>query len=429
VRLFLAILLVAIPAFARGPSTTSNNDTCDIGVTPAATLLLPYFEVDFKQPMPKATHTVVTVVNVSPLPRMANVTLWTDMAYPALWFPLFLDPYAMRSVDLFDVFARGAIGGPGAEGAGCADLPKTLSPAQLTDLQQAFTTGNVVPCPVSEGVGDVHANAIGYATIDLVAGCSTANPWSKEHFGELLLYDNVLIGDYVQLDAKSAHGGPLVHIRAIPEGGPAGAVVSTNLPYTFYDRYTVGLPSRTSDRRQPLPSAFAVRHIEDKSKGLSTSLQVWREGVAAGGASCRELGSNRNLDHAEVVRFDEHENATINFWCGIIPECIGPPRTSTALVWPAILLPSASTSGDSVGWVYLNLNNYGSTAYSAATGRDFRIYGATRQSQNWMIATMFAGSANAFDLPAAPLGNGCSPAPLPTTDPRGVIGPARNSTP
>ena len=33
--------------FAGGqPATTNNADSCDIGVTPAATLLLPYFEVD-----------------------------------------------------------------------------------------------------------------------------------------------------------------------------------------------------------------------------------------------------------------------------------------------------------------------------------------------------------------------------------------------
>jgi hypothetical protein len=35
------------PGVASGPTTTNNDDSCDIGVAPAATLLLPYFEVDF----------------------------------------------------------------------------------------------------------------------------------------------------------------------------------------------------------------------------------------------------------------------------------------------------------------------------------------------------------------------------------------------
>ena len=57
----LATLVMAAPVFAvqrnlvvapnatfaaGSPSTTNNSDSCDIGVTPAATLLLPYFEVD-----------------------------------------------------------------------------------------------------------------------------------------------------------------------------------------------------------------------------------------------------------------------------------------------------------------------------------------------------------------------------------------------
>ena len=55
----LAMFVVAGSAFAArggrrgcdvphrlGPATTNNDDSCDIGAAPAATLLLPYFEVD-----------------------------------------------------------------------------------------------------------------------------------------------------------------------------------------------------------------------------------------------------------------------------------------------------------------------------------------------------------------------------------------------
>src|ERR1051326_7325863 len=59
---------------AFGPSTTNNNDTCDIGTTPAATLLLPYFNVDFGGG--NTSNTIFTVVNTSRFPQIAHVVLW-----------------------------------------------------------------------------------------------------------------------------------------------------------------------------------------------------------------------------------------------------------------------------------------------------------------------------------------------------------------
>ncbi|MCU1228905.1 MAG: hypothetical protein JWO97_1789, partial [Acidobacteria bacterium] len=49
----LAILLTATIASAASvakPIVTENNASCEIGNYPAATLLLPYFEVDFRAP-------------------------------------------------------------------------------------------------------------------------------------------------------------------------------------------------------------------------------------------------------------------------------------------------------------------------------------------------------------------------------------------
>ncbi|HEX7151675.1 MAG TPA: hypothetical protein VF618_09325 [Thermoanaerobaculia bacterium] len=41
---FLAAMLL-LPFAAAGAATTNHDDTCDIAQLPAATLLLPYFEV------------------------------------------------------------------------------------------------------------------------------------------------------------------------------------------------------------------------------------------------------------------------------------------------------------------------------------------------------------------------------------------------
>ena len=58
---------------ASGPTTTNNDDSCDIGVAPAATLLLPYFEVDFGSPQTTARQTLFTITNVSAFPQIAHV--------------------------------------------------------------------------------------------------------------------------------------------------------------------------------------------------------------------------------------------------------------------------------------------------------------------------------------------------------------------
>ena len=122
-------------------------------------------------------------------------------------------------------------------------------------------------CPIASGEAQVGGNhggttAIGYATIDVAATCSVALPIDPTYFACEILFDNVLIGDYQDINQSTvtgnyAGGNPLVHIRAIPEGGGAGlGAVATNLPFTFYDRYTIGTLSRTFDRRQPLPQAL-----------------------------------------------------------------------------------------------------------------------------------------------------------------------------
>src|ERR1700686_2211757 len=81
-------------SFAAGaPSTTNNNDSCDIGVRPAATLLLPYFEVETTRGW---TNTLFTVTNTSRFPQIAHVVLWTDWSFPVLDFNLFLTGYDVQ---------------------------------------------------------------------------------------------------------------------------------------------------------------------------------------------------------------------------------------------------------------------------------------------------------------------------------------------
>jgi hypothetical protein len=441
----VAILFIAASAFA---GVTPNDDTCDIASNaPAATLLLPYFEVDFKSPQATARTTLFTVVNTSALPQIAHIVVWTDWGFPALDFNLFLTGYGVGGVNLYDVFARGFV----APGSGSQPMPTganpnitsvehcsnpgSLSAALLTDLQLILTTGRrgvAVSCTAE--LGGVHPNAVGYVTIDVAPACHNSLQNEPGYFS-LILFDNVLIGDYQdvnpnQVTGNYAGGSPLVPIRAIPEGGPSGSIPGTNLPYTFYDRFTAGVMPRTIDRRQPLPATWAARYINGGTGAFNTNFKIWREGLTIG--ACSGVGilarSNSNISFAEVVRFDEHENAIIVGTPVVSLPPPGAPGTPDAIRISAAntsLFPPFSTSGDVGGWMYFNLNNNNTAGTYSVARAGFFPPGVTRPSQNWVIVSMFAEGRYSADFNAAWLGNGCSPAALltKTMPPASLLGP------
>jgi hypothetical protein len=459
-----------------GPTTTNNDDSCDISTAPAATLLLPYFEVDINAPQTTAQTTLFTITNVTQIPQIAHVTVWTDLSYPVLDFNIFLTGYDVQGINLYDVIARGFVASnagtsiddaisptgqrsldntdnanfAGTVEADCSILPGPIPNNILADVRTALTTGKAPNSCGSGTVGLVHANAIGYVTIDVASTCSVKLPIDSSYYtdpADGILYDNVLIGDYQQINPNPttgnyAGGNPLVHIRAIPEGGPAGVFVATNLPFTFYDRYTPApTATRTWDRRQPLPSTFAARFIQGGTGAFNTNFKIWREGVTTGGTACTGTAYTANNGSAmvvrDIVRFDEHENPTIN-----ATQVRVSPVSTTTVVLPETSststssgnFPPLSTSGDVGGWMYLNLNNGGSAAYSvqrAGFSGPATSTATVRQNQNWVIVSMFAEGRFSVDFDAAWLGNGCSPAP-PVTNINGgatAIGPAPNVTP
>src|SRR5256885_7857684 len=117
--------------FATGqPATTNNADSCDIGVTPAATLLLPYFEVDTAAAQGAGSTTLFTITNTSRYPQIAHVTVWTDWSYPVLDFNIFLTGYDVQPINLYDVIVRGIVAPP--SGTTSATVPGALSANNTT---------------------------------------------------------------------------------------------------------------------------------------------------------------------------------------------------------------------------------------------------------------------------------------------------------
>jgi hypothetical protein len=470
---------------AAGPSTTNNDDSCDIGTAPAATLLLPYFEVETAT---RGVDTFFTVTNVGRLPQIAHVSVWTDWSYPVLDFNLFLTGYDVQSISMYDIIVNGIVAPTNpnltAGGTSSNTTPGTLSAANSANpnlntgncvagllpgilggtlraaVQSALVTGIYnAPGFGANGCGATaigspaathrtSTTAVGYVTIDVASNCSVSLPNDFTYFQNEILFDNVLTGDYETLDKSAgtnyAGGNPLVHIRAVPEGGPAGTPLvptQTNLPYTFYARYINGRPGHTvdtqfnTDRRQPLPATFAARWIQGGATSFNTDYKIWREGYTAN-TTCANAVQNSAIAIFEIVRFDEHENPN-TFSAGQIvspstPATVTLPETSRTSTASGNYPTLNSPAGDTAGWMYLNLNNVAS-GVGAAGAPNLTLhpnFPVPRPSQNWVVISMTGAGSTAglfgVEFDATWLGNGCTPAIGTSTANGGVvpIGPA-----
>jgi hypothetical protein len=428
--------------FATGsPTTTNNDDSCDIALQPAATLLLPYFEVEVNEPRETAKDTNFTIINTSRLPQIAHITLWTDWSFPVIDFNIFLTGYDVQAISLYDVIVRGQIPTttsaktPGSRSAansantsisslaGCTNLPGPIPGDLAAAIRSALTVGTYPGFGCVVAVGGNHPSyASGYATIDVARFCGTGLPTDPNYYLTEIGFDNVLTGDYMYInpDAASgnfAGGSPLVHIRAVPEG--LASTGGTNLPFTFYDRYNAG----NIDRRQPLPGTFAARYIAAGAETFDTEFQVWREGLED--PDCSGLGNpagNANIEFTEFVRFDEQENPMTRQGGVIVspaPVEGGTEEAFSASINDALFPGDFTGTADLGGWMYMNLNN-------GASGFGYESTRPAGRSQNWVTVSMSAEGRYSVLFDATALGNGCSISPTTALD---AIGPAPNVTP
>lgn len=437
------LLLLTTPLLA---ASTRNDDTCDIGLYPAATLLLPYFEVDVESRANSGESTIFTVTNTGPRPQAARVTLWTDLAYPVISFNLYLTGYDVQKINLYDIIVNGRIApdtqmgseksptgelsdetSAGLDEESCRDLPQTLPRVLFERLQSAFRLGRlgaIGEIEACNSAGLVHQNAVGYATIDVVAACTDSLPTETHYFTHEIRFDNVLIGDYVQIHGGQdyAQGNPMVHIRAVPEGGQVSSRRRSNLSRTFYSNLQHTAGNRTLDARQPLPATFATRWIEGSFSGFQTFYKIWRESASGPKTECSAYPARSAQPFIEAVRFDEQENPETSYGDVItlpLPNDRRLPSSALISTVDDYVFPP-NTSGDIAGWMYINLHN----------ATDARV-----ASQSWVTASMRAERRFSVDLDAVSLGNGCTPAlasssaqprPPATAVP---IGPAPNVNP
>src|SRR3954468_12269560 len=117
---------------------------CAIDEVPAATLLLPYFAVDYTSTDGTGQNTLFSVNNASATAVLAHVVVWSDLSVPVLDFNIYLTGYDVQTISLWDILHSGNL--PRTASAG-QDPTDTISPkgAFSQDINFASCNGLLPP--------------------------------------------------------------------------------------------------------------------------------------------------------------------------------------------------------------------------------------------------------------------------------------------
>jgi hypothetical protein len=369
--------LPALLALALLASPAAHAAICGIETAPAATLLLPYFEVALANN--GGASTSVTINNASAAATLVHVVLWSDLAVPVLDFNLYLTGFDQQQFSLNDIIDNGNLPQTASTGQ---DPNDTISPKGVysQDINYASCNG-VLPPPQLPATYIAHLQssltgkpsailgglcagrslgdnvARGYVTMDTVNNCTLRFPGDAGYFGAGGTGDatdsNVLFGDVVLFNAGAATmlTLPLVHIQA----SSTDARVITPGSYTFYGG-SDGFSG--ADNRTPLSTTFGVRYYS--LSGSTTQLDVWRDPkLSQHPFTCPAARQARPawfpLGQESIVAFDSQEHAFVPATDINSPEQTGSGPLPAAVQRIQIggpLLPVPY----SFGWLYLNLN-------------------------------------------------------------------------
>jgi hypothetical protein len=401
-KLYLGAGLVLGSLLLGGPASAVIGT---IDAVPAATLLLPYFEVDIANP--NGMNTMFWINNASNVAVLAHVTVWTDQSVPAIDFDVYLTGYDMEKISLRDIFVNGNLPRTAPAGqdptdtispkgtlsqdfsfASCSSLPYAPGAvsASFRAHLQAWFQGNPSPATGNcAGSKQPDTNVLrGYVTVDTVNACNLFFPSDWAFYDTYVTDQNVLWGNVVYVDPSRnlAQGDTLVHIEACPTCFAPGN-------HTFYGRYS---GASAADAREPLPTKMAALY----ENGSSTDFLVWREADESDTAyNCALQGPPTwyPLGFLEVLIFDEKEtmvNAEECWWGD--PTCTPtvriPNEANRINVASGLLAPYAS------GWMQLNLQH----------NEVNPIYGDPH-AQMWLTTVTESGGQYSVGFPAIQLDN------------------------
>jgi hypothetical protein len=431
-RVAIGLVLAGLLLFTAAPAMAV---ICTVDAVPAATLLLPYFEVDLNNPNGLAT--LFSVNNASATAILVHVVVWSDLSVPVLDFNIYLTGYDVQSVNLRDILVNGNMPqtasagqdphdtispkGPLSQDINFASCTGVLPPPQLPSFfiahLQAALTGK--PSAILKGncagqaLGDNIAR--GYITMDTVNNCSLRFPGDAGYFagggGGDVTNQDVLWGDWfiVNTVQNFAEGGDLVHIEAAPGVGTSGTIptnpaTTTVGRYTFYGRYDAWT---AVDNREPLATDFAARYLNGGPFSGGTSLLCWRDSkVNQGPFTCPATPGVQPawypLGQEGITIFDEQEHPVTPQTFPFSPQ----PPTGTINPCPAetqrVQVGGASFPVPfSFGWLYMDMNTT-----VAAAGNNPPIDPAAAQA--WIIYTLASNGHFAVGIDAIRLDSACA---------------------
>jgi hypothetical protein len=401
-------LLIGIAlALASAPPAAAVIGTIDR--VPAATLLIPYFEVDTSDP--NGVTTLIAIQNTSASAMVAHVTLWTDLGIPTQGFDVYLTGYDQQTIDLREVFVGRRLPVTADAGAdyadtfspkgqfsqdinfpGCTDDPDdfgfgddgplwtlppdvpAFTPAQGADLRAAHTG---LASPTYFGAGTCGARpfadgiARGFVTVDTMTqifACTNISPASPGYFTGIADERNILAGDYVIIDPGL---GTMEAYGAVPiEASSTDPLTRTDLStikYTFYGR----MPSVAGhgwDHREALPALWGATFAAGRS-----ALRVWRDpGAGVGTFPCGgPLPAPYDLPQAGIVAYDTEGNPAVPLAGFPFPAAAGHTEVGAG----GLPVPVSN------GWLFLDLN------LPAPSG----LFGTARQSWVTVVRRPEAG--------------------------------------
>lgn len=267
-------------------STGAQAALCTPDSVPAATLLVPYFELCEECPFAER-DTRVAVFNLGPAPRLARVTLWTNAAVPVFDFDLYLQGFAQQEFSLDALLRQGTLpvsgrgvsepglqAGPevdfpgcnaGSSPAGGAPVYAPLDAAARTALRDALRGMPADGSGLCSAVDGEPDSITGYLTVDAVDRCDAPRA-GEPGFAAALVDANVLGGrafvTHVVQNFEAAI--PAVPIEAAPGG-------QLDTDHTFYRFDGLG-----GDRREPLPTAWAAYNYRGGVYSDEARMIVWR---------------------------------------------------------------------------------------------------------------------------------------------------------
>src|SRR6185295_8058429 len=139
-RNVLCLALLALLALSGQASAL----ICTVDDVPAATLLLPYFEVDLDNP--NGVTTLFSVNNASATAILAHVVVWSDLSVPVLDFNIYLTGYDVQSINLRDIIVGGII--PRTASAGQDPTDTISNKGQFSQDINFASCNGALPPPV-----------------------------------------------------------------------------------------------------------------------------------------------------------------------------------------------------------------------------------------------------------------------------------------